>query len=217
VRVPAVKICGLMRPEDARAAAGAGADYLGAILTPGFARSIRPVEAARFVQTGGPPLVAVLVDATLTGAVEAATEAGARLIQLHGEEPPELLEALRAAGDWRLWKAVKVRSRGDAERALQRYGAVADGLLLDGWHHGRGGGEGVGFPWDVVAPVRASFPLGLTFIAAGGLQPGNVADAVRRLDPDVVDVSSGVEVRRGVKDPDRMIAFVRNARAHRGS
>ncbi|HZD05084.1 MAG TPA: hypothetical protein VE173_09200, partial [Longimicrobiales bacterium] len=104
----------------------------------------------------------------------------------------------------------------DVIRALERYADVADGLLLDAWHGGRGGGAGVRFPWEVVAPLRETFPPALDLIAAGGLRAENVGEVVRRLAPDVVDVSSGVEVRTGVKDPERVRAFVRNARTGPG-
>lgn len=216
VKGPEVKICGLTRVEDARVAAGAGADYLGAILSPGFSRSVPAERAATFVVPGGPPLVAVLVDGGLEEAVGSARTAGAGVLQLHGEEPPERLRDLRDRGDWRIWKALRVRSPDDVARALERYADVADGLLLEGWHEGRGGGVGVSFPWEAVVRLRESFPPGLSLIAAGGLGPDNVGEAVRRLAPDVVDVSSGVEARTGVKDPERVQAFLRNARAAGG-
>lgn len=223
----AVKICGLTRLDDARAAAAAGADYLGAILSPGFSRSVPVERAARFrsVAEGTPghavpTLVAVLVDATLADATAAARASGAGVLQLHGGEPPSFLRGLRREGPWTLWKALQVRAADDVARALEDYGDVADGLLLDGWHEGRGGGVGARFPWEVVETVRAAFPAGLAFIAAGGLSPSNVAEAVRRLAPDVVDVSSGVEGRVGEKDGAKVRDFIRsarNARAGRGS
>ncbi|HZD04260.1 MAG TPA: hypothetical protein VE173_05060, partial [Longimicrobiales bacterium] len=88
---PAVKICGVTRVEDARVAADAGADYLGAILSPGFSRSVPARQAADFVVAGGPVLVAVLVDGGVEEVVGSARAAGARVLQLHGDEPPERL------------------------------------------------------------------------------------------------------------------------------
>jgi phosphoribosylanthranilate isomerase len=214
---PAVKICGLTTERDARVAIEAGADYLGAILSEGFARSVQPEVAAGFVIPDGPPVVGVFVDATPRSAAEAVRRARAGLIQLHGEESPDVVRTLREEGPWKLWKAVRVRSADDLLRALDDYGTLVDGLLLEGWHAQRGGGAGAGFSWDLVASVRSSFPADLTFVAAGGLVPGNVREAVARLTPDVVDVSSGVESRRGVKDPQRVRAFVRNARVGQGS
>jgi len=214
---PAVKICGLTNVRDARVAMDAGADYLGAILSPGFPRSVSADVAREFAALEGPTVVAVVVDLPLVEAARIATRSDARVIQLHGDESPEYVRALRDHGPWRLWKAQRVRSTDDLSRALERYGPDVDGLLLEGWHAERGGGTGVGFSWDLIAPVRASIPVDLTLVAAGGLVPGNVHDAVVSLEPDVVDVSSGVELRRGVKDPDKVRAFVRNARAGRGS
>jgi phosphoribosylanthranilate isomerase len=212
VWAPAVKICGLTRIEDARAAVRAGADYLGAILSGGFRRSIEPGVAASFTGETDRPLVAVLVDETPSRSAQLGRATGAAVLQLHGLEPPRVLEALRDLGDWQLWKAVRVRTADEVLEALETYGAVAHGLLLDGWHPEHRGGSGVRFPWDVVAPLREAFPATLELIAAGGLQPDNVAEVVLRLRPDVVDVSSGVESRPGVKDARRMRSFIRRAR-----
>jgi len=207
-----VKVCGVTRAGDARTAAAAGADFVGAILSPGFARSVEPAAAAAFVPAGEAVLVAVVVDAGVAGASALARAAGAGVIQLHGDEPPGDLRALREEGAWRLWKAVRVRSPADVEAALERYGGVAHGLLLDGFLPGRLGGTGVPFSWETVAPLRERFPEDLALIAAGGLTPDNVGEAVRVLRPSVADVSSGVESRTGVKDPEKVRAFVARAR-----
>ena len=90
-----------------------------------------------------------------------------------------------------------------------------DGLLLDGWHPDRPGGSGVSFSWEGVRVMRDQIPSALKVIVAGGLTPGNVADAVRALRPDVVDVVSGVELNIRRKDPERIGAFVRNARGEK--
>jgi phosphoribosylanthranilate isomerase len=178
---------------------------------------VLPDLAARFPEEAGRPLVAVTVDESLADLVRVAHRTGASVLQLHGDEPPETLESLREEGDWELWKALRVRSADEVLSALQRYGAVADGILLDGWHAEVQGGSGIRFPWDLVAPIRDRFPDDLRFIAAGGLQPDNVAEAVRRLRPDVVDVSSGVEISHGIKDAARVRAFIRNAKQDRTS
>ena len=206
------KICGVRRPEDARAAVAAGAHYVGAILSPGFGRSVEPSVAAGFVEDGEAVLVGVLVDAETDEVLSAARVARARVIQLHGEEPPGVLRALRSEGDWRLWKAVRVRDADDIGLALDRWVGVADGILLDGHRQGRVGGGGVSFPWEALEAVRDQVPASLALVVAGGLTPENVGEAVRRLAPDVVDVSSGVESRPGVKDPERIRAFVESVR-----
>jgi phosphoribosylanthranilate isomerase len=95
--------------------------------------------------------------------------------------------------------------------SIERFGEVADLLLLDGWHATVLGGSGTTFRWDEVGSVRGHGASGLRIGAAGGLTPDNVAEAVRQLAPDLVDVASGVEVRPGVKDPNQVREFVRRA------
>jgi phosphoribosylanthranilate isomerase len=210
-RQVAVKVCGVTRVEDARQAIAAGAAYVGAILTPGFARSVDPATAARFVEGGEATLVSVVVDLGVEESARLARLTGAGVIQLHGDETTNELAALRELGDWRLWKAVRVRQTSDVEFALDRWGSAADGVLLEGFREGRVGGAGATFPWEALEAVRAKVPTDLTLVIAGGLTPDNVAAAVSRLAPSVVDVSSGVEERLGVKDPAKMRAFVSRA------
>ena len=207
-----VKICGITTPEDALVAQELGADYLGMILSQGFSRSILPDEAVDIGLVAETPLVAVLVDESLDEAQRIAELSGASVIQLHGEENVEYVEELRRRGMWTIWKAVRVRDPEDVTRAVEGLGTSVDGLLLDGWHPDRPGGSGVRFSWEGVRVMRDQIPSALKVIVAGGLTPGNVADAVRVLRPDVVDVVSGVELNIRRKDPERIGAFVRNAR-----
>ncbi|MED5198578.1 MAG: phosphoribosylanthranilate isomerase [Gemmatimonadota bacterium] len=207
-----VKICGITTPEDALVAQELGADYLGMILSQGFSRSILPDEAVDIGLVAETPLVAVLVDESLDEAQRIAELSGASVIQLHGEENVEYVEELRRRGMWTIWKAVRVRDPEDVTRAVEGLGTSVDGLLLDGWHPDRPGGSGVSFSWEGVRVMRDQIPSALKVIVAGGLTPGNVADAVRVLRPDVVDVVSGVELNIRRKDPERIGAFVRNAR-----
>lgn len=207
-----VKICGITTPEDALVAQELGADYLGMILSQGFSRSILPDEAVDIGLVAETPLVAVLVDESLDEAQRIAELSGASVIQLHGEENVEYVEELRRRGMWTIWKAVRVRDPEDVTRAVEGLGTSVDGLLLDGWHPDRPGGSGVSFSWEGVRVMRDQIPSALKVIVAGGLTPGNVADAVRLLRPDVVDVVSGVELNIRRKDPDLIGAFVRNAR-----
>jgi len=207
-----VKICGITRPEDAVAARELGADYLGMILSQGFPRSILPDEAVDIGLVAETPLVAVLVDETLDEAERIAGVSRASVIQLQGEEDREYVEELRRRGSWAIWKAVRVRSPEDVTRVAEAMGASVDGLHLDGWHPDLPGGSGSSFSWGDVGVVRNHLPADLKVIVAGGLTPGNVADAVHALRPDVVDVSSGVELNVRRKDPELIRAFVRNAR-----
>lgn len=210
-----VKVCGITRLEDGLNADRAGADYLGMIASDGFSRSAPLSLGARLAAETGVPVVAVTVDESVPRLTKIALESAASVLQLHGEEPPETLQALREHGPWKLWKGLRVRTSGEVRRALDRYGEVADGILLDGWHPEHQGGSGARFPWDLVAPLRDTFPRDLDFIAAGGLTPSNVAAAVLELRPDVVDVSSGVEMEKGLKDPGRIRTFIENAKRAR--
>ena len=216
VPLPEVKICGITRPADGRLAAQAGATWVGTVLTPGFSRSVDIPTARAVAEAAGIPLVILLVDPTLDEAVEAARATGASVVQLHGREDPDTVARLRASGPWTVWKAAPVRDAADALTALDRYGAEADGLLFDGWHEKLPGGTGTRFPWRSLAGIRDRFAPGQRFVAAGGLNPGNVAAAVSILDPHVVDASSGVERRVGVKDPAKVRGFVRAARGNGG-
>ena len=211
--VPEVKICGLTRVEDARLAERAGASYLGAILVPGTPRCVAPGEAGVLARAVGIPLVAVVADLAADAAARAADAAGARAVQLHGSESPAVVEALRERGSWELWKAVRVRERDDVLRALGRYGGLVDLLLLDAWSEHALGGTGTRFPWEVWDCRRTGLDDALRIGVAGGLSPDNVEEAVGRLAPDLVDVGSGVELGPGVKDPDRIEAFIGRARS----
>ncbi len=214
--MPEVKICGITRPHDGRVAAQAGASYVGTVLTPGFSRSVEVATARAVAEAAGVALVILLVDPTLDDAVAAARATGASVVQLHGRESPTTASRLRASGPWMVWKAAPVRDAADARAALDRYGEAADALLFDGWHEKLPGGTGTRFPWRSLAGIREGFAPGQRFVAAGGLNPENVAEAVSILRPDVVDASSGVESRLGLKDPARVRRFVRAAR-HAGA
>lgn len=211
--VPLIKICGLTRPGDARSAAEAGADYLGVVTVPASPRAVEPDRARAIRGDLEPPLVLVSADRDPAELASDARTAGADVLQLHGSETPDDLRRLRDAGGWTLWKAVRIRAPDDLPEAVERFGGLVDALLLDAWHPERLGGTGETFDWEAVRALRGSVPAGLRLVAAGGLRPENVADAVRALRPDVVDVSSGVEASPGVKDAERVRAFVHAARS----
>jgi phosphoribosylanthranilate isomerase len=208
-----VKICGVCRPEDAGVAAAAGADYIGVILAPGFGRS-RTAEQAMAIYAAAPGLarVGLFVDQGPEAIRAAVERLGLDVVQLHGEETAESAAELADLG-CQVWKAIRPRDGQEFVEAIGRYGAVVSALLLDGWSGQGVGGTGTRFPWDAIAAVRERLPAGIALVAAGGLGPENVADAVARLRPDVVDVSSGVERVRGEKDPEKVRAFVARARA----
>ena len=210
-----IKICGLREPEHAAAAAEFGADLLGFIFAPARRQvtveaARRCIEAARSA-AGARPIVAVgvFVDAPASEIERAAAGAGLDAVQLHGSEDPSFVEALGVPATKVLRprggvEAAAVIAEIDAFRSSRRPPA---GFLIDGYADGASGGTGARADWDVAAEVAAARPVML----AGGLEPENVAAAIRRVRPIGVDVSSGVETD-GVKDVARIDAFIRAAR-----
>lgn len=200
-----VKICGIRRPEDARAAVRAGADALGFNFWPGSRRYLPPAEAGRIVRDL-PPFVAavgVFVNAPREEIVEAVLASGVGVVQLHGDEGPEACLDLPV----RVVKAVRVGSPADvAGLAVYRDAGVGT-FLLDAPSAGFGG-SGSTFDWSLAADARRMGRV----ILAGGLDPENVAEAIRAARPWGVDVASGVEVAPGVKDAARIGRFVAEAR-----
>ncbi|HUT37542.1 MAG TPA: phosphoribosylanthranilate isomerase [Planctomycetota bacterium] len=198
-----VKVCGICRPEDALAAAEAGADAIGLV----FAESPRRVGVAQAqaILAALPPFVtpvALFVNESPATILTKCELLGIRTVQLHGDEPPDVARAL---GGLCVIKAFRISGEADLE-ALTGYPAAA--YLLDSKVAGRRGGTGVALDWALAA--RA---VGLgRIILAGGLTPDNVAEAICRVRPYGVDVSSGVESAPGVKDAAKLRAFVAAAR-----
>lgn len=204
-----VKLCGICRPADAALAAEAGADYMGVILSRGFRRSQEAEAAARIYAAAGTVRRAgVFVDAAQATIEDAIAGFGLQVVQLHGAEPPDLARALRRP-ELEVWKALRPRDAAELLAAAEAYAGAADALLLDG---AGAGGSGARFDWEAVASVRDRLPRALRLVVAGGLTPANVAEAVARLRPDVVDVSSGVEAAPGEKSPQAVRAFLAAAR-----
>jgi phosphoribosylanthranilate isomerase len=212
--VPALKICGLTRREDAEAATRAGASYLGAIFARESPRYVTPARAREVFADLEPSRVGVFVNAGVDELVRTAAVADLDVLQLHGEETPESVEQIRSAGVWSVWKAVRIRGAADLTVAIERYAAVVDGLLVDTWRADARGGTGEAFDWASVAEARPGVPSNLTFLVAGGLRADNVVRAVALLRPDAVDISSGVELSAGIKDAAAIDAL---ALALRGS
>ncbi|GGP39098.1 N-(5'-phosphoribosyl)anthranilate isomerase [Streptomyces abikoensis] len=196
-----VKICGLRTAEDVDAAVEAGADAIGFVFAPGGPRTVDPALARPLAERvpGHVLTVGVFRGQPVAEVRELARAAGVRAVQLHGDEGPAHYAELRPDG-WTLIRATSCRGESPALGELGE-----DLLLLDA------PAPGSGEPWDWSA---GSFtpPTG-RWILAGGLHPGNVADAVRTTGPWGVDVSSGVEARRGVKDPRLIREFIRAARS----
>ncbi len=197
-----VKICGITRVEDGLAAAAAGADAIGLV----FAESPRRVTAdqAGAIVAALPPflkVVGLFVDAPAATVREVLGRVPLDLLQFHGRETPD-----QCRGFGRPYiKALAMQDGVDVADVASRY-ADAAGLLLDAFHPQLAGGSGRGFDW-----ARVPRDLGRPVILAGGLTPENVAAAVRTVRPYAVDVSSGVESSKGIKDAAKIAAFIRNA------
>ncbi len=199
-----IKCCGMTRVEDARLAAQYGADAIGLIFT---ARSKRQVgiAQAKAICAALPPFVstvALFMDDDAACVREVLKEVQPDLLQFHGEE----------SDDWcaqfghRYLKAIPMGEGAAALPRLRAYPGAA-GLLLDGHGLGEAGGSGKAFDWSLM-PTDLAQPL----ILAGGLTPANVAHAIRVAQPWAVDVSSGIESAPGVKDREKMYAFIEAVR-----
>ena len=206
----AVKICGITSVEDGLLATRCGADAIGLVLWPESVRSVN-LATGRAIAAALPPLVhrvGVFVNPTRAEVERAIEEIGLDVVQLHGDETPEFCRDLPR----RVLKAVRVGAGFRAEEAL-RYENFAAGVLLDTRADepaARPGGTGRAFDWTLARKVRENARC---LVLAGGLTPENVGRAVAAVEPDAVDVSSGVESSPGRKDPARVRAFVRAVRA----
>jgi phosphoribosylanthranilate isomerase len=199
-----VKICGITNVADALAAAQAGADALGFMFFEGSPRYVS-LESACEIVRALPPFVVkvgVFVNAPDDLVVEAARRCGLNILQFHGDEPPE--QCLRYG--LMSMKAFRI-SGPESLSVLESY--PTDAWLLDAYSPGQLGGTGQCFNWDLAIEARKS---GRPIFLAGGLTPGNVGEAVRRVQPYGVDVSSGVEAAPGKKDHAKVAAFIKNAK-----
>ncbi|MEQ8349089.1 MAG: phosphoribosylanthranilate isomerase [Sneathiellaceae bacterium] len=203
------KICGLNDTAGLAAAIDGGAAMAGFLFYPPSPRAVSPMAAAALMAQlpGSVRSVAVLVDPDdgLLDTLVAATPA--EILQLHGQESPERVAEIRARTGRRVMKAVKVKDAADLDAAAA-FEPVADFLLFDAWPPGRDGalpgGNGEAFDWPLLAGRRFRLP----WLLSGGLHAGNLAAAVATSGAAQVDVSSGVEIRPGVKDPARIRAFL---------
>lgn len=214
---PLIKICGLSTPDTMSAALDAGADMVGLVFHPRSPRFVRLDRAADMaaLAEGRAVCVALLVDPddALVSLVMDAVRP--RMIQLHGQETPDRVRDIRAMTERPVMKAVGVAEAADLA-AIAPHAKAADMILLDAKppkNAAYPGGHGQPFDWSILKALPRDQP----FMLSGGLTPENVAEAVRSvgsfgLSLRGVDVSSGVETAPGIKDAEKIRAFVRNAR-----
>ena len=207
-----IKICGITNLDDAIAAVNAGADMLGYNFYPKSKRYIAMKECVEIqdglVERGMDVVsVGVFVNASYETIITTLEVCALNLVQLHGDESPELLEAL---GEW-AFKAIRPQSEEEALRALEKYSQEdsAPALLVDAYHPSEYGGSGTVGDWSLARALAAQAPI----LLAGGLTPDNVGEAVRQVRPWGVDVASGVEASPVEKDAAKMKTFVQAVRS----
>jgi phosphoribosylanthranilate isomerase len=199
------KICGLSTAATVDAAVRGGASHVGFVFFPKSPRDIEPGQAGQFATPGHVERIGVFVDpddALLAHAVARARLTG---VQLHGEETPERVAAVKAQLGIAVWKAIPVRTRADLD-AVARYRGAADRILYDAKtpKDSLPGGMGLRFDWALLDGFSHPLPWALS----GGLDAGNIADAVGITAARLVDISSGVESAPGIKDVDKITAFL---------
>lgn len=200
-----VKICGITNTPDALAAIEAGADLLGFVFYENSPRHVTVRDAANIIRELPPFAIkaGVFVDASEDLVMRAIGDCGLNLLQFHGNETPEYCSQFGLMS----MKAFRVRD-GESLKALPNY--LTDAWLLDAFAADKIGGTGERFNWDLAVEARK---LGRLIFLAGGLTPANVADAVRKVQPFGVDVSSGVEVEPGKKDHAKVQEFIKAAKS----
>ncbi|MFZ5522855.1 MAG: phosphoribosylanthranilate isomerase [Pseudomonadota bacterium] len=199
-----VKICGLTRVEDALAASHSGADAIGLVFHRHSPRYVSIYLAARLA-TALPPFVSVVglfVNADASSVRDVMDGVPLDLLQFHGDETPEYCAQFRKP----YIKAIRVKAGVDLLQCAARYHG-AKGLLLDAHVEGIPGGTGTGFDWTLI-PGNLSVPV----ILSGGLSEKNVATAIKQVQPYAVDVSSGVEAAKGIKDAAKIARFMQEVK-----
>ncbi|QEL55558.1 phosphoribosylanthranilate isomerase [Chromobacterium paludis] len=199
-----IKICGITRPEDGAEAARLGADAIGLVFYDKSPRNVTLAQA-RAVIAALPPfvtVVALFVNPAREWVERVLAGCAIDVLQFHGEEEADFCRSFQRP----YLKAVRVRPGVDLMQMARSY-SDARGLLADAFVEGAHGGTGATFDWTLL-PDDLSLPL----ILSGGLDEKNIEEAVRRVRPAAVDVSSGVEAAKGIKDAARMAAFISGAR-----
>lgn len=199
-----VKICGITRIEDALTAVSLGASAIGLVFWRQSARYVAPAKAREIIAALPPfiSVVGVYVDPDTEWVEETSSIAGLNLLQFHGDESPEFCQKFALP----YIKAVRVRTGVDLLQYATRY-TGARGLLLDTYVKGEPGGTGHVFDWNLI-PRDLPLPL----ILSGGLHAANITGAIRQARPWAVDVSSGVEAAKGIKDAEKIAAFMQGVR-----
>ena len=199
-----IKICGITREQDVLTVASNGADALGLVFYEKSPRHVSLQQAEQLARTV-PPFVTVVglfVNPSVDYVREVLATVPLAVLQFHGEEAPEFCAQFGKP----YLKAIRVKAGVNLVECAARY-AGAQGLLLDAFVEGTQGGTGESFDWSLIP-----HDLPLPVILSGGLHAGNVAEAIRRVRPYAVDVSSGVEAAKGIKDAAKIAAFIKEVK-----
>lgn len=202
-----IKICGVTTAEAIDAAVRGGASHVGLNYFPPSPRYLAPDRVSLIAQRVPAHVkrVGVLVDPSDELVDTLIAAGGMQILQLHGRETPDRVQALRQRTGLEVWKVISVKTAADLATGAS-YAGAADFLLYDAKTPDCAalpGGMGLRFDWRLLAGHRPPLPWGLS----GGLEPGNVADAIRLTGAPMVDVSSGIESAPGIKDVDKIAAF----------
>lgn len=206
--LPLVKICGLSTPETVDAAIRLGATHIGLVHYEPSPRHVDLKTAAelRHRAEGRVKVALLLVNASQQLTADALSKVRPDIIQFHGNETPEWLAAVKRLVPAQVWKAVGLKDAGTLGR-IQQFRGAADRILFDAPAAALPGGTGTRFDWSLLAGHRHTMDWGI----AGGLTPANVTEAIAATGAPLVDVSSGVESAPGVKDVDKIAAFLKAA------
>ncbi len=202
--IPRIKICGMTRSEDALAAAQLGAHAIGLVFYAGSPRAVTPQQAREIIAALPPFVVPVglFVNADADVVRNTIAAVPVQMLQFHGDETPQYCAGFGLP----YLRAVRVKPGVDLLQYARNF-HTARGLLLDAYVEGVQGGTGVSFDWSLI-PRDLPAPV----VLSGGLHAENVTEAVRRVRPWAVDVSSGVESAKGIKDVQKMAAFITGVR-----
>lgn len=208
-----VKICGLTRIEDVNSAVSLGADAIGLVFYPASPRAVTIEQAQQLVAASAAfvQVVGLFVNASADDICEVLKHVPLDMLQLHGDETPEQCKEIAAITKRRWIKALAMKPDSDIKAIIAPYiEAGASAILLDTWHPQLKGGTGQAFDWNSWPQYDPSVAL----ILAGGLTPDNVGEAIAQTQPYAVDVSGGVEQKKGIKDHYLIQQFMQGV--HRG-
>ena len=207
---PRIKICGIKQVEEATAAVSAGADAIGLVFYPSSCRYVNVQKAEQIAQVIPPfiSLAGLFVNHDMAYITMVHQRLKLSVLQFHGDESPEFCMTASRQLSLPFIKAVRVDATDTIMQSCQLYHA-AQGLLLDRYDAAHSGGTGRTFDWRMI-PKKCDLPI----VLAGGLHSGNVTQALDQVQPYAVDVSSGVEEKRGVKSIEKIQAFITQVYQH---